>query len=74
MALTDTTSAAPLTLGKVLAAPFRAIGNGFVSLIENNSRIQQVDRLNALTDAQLAARGLKREDIVQHVFRDYMHL
>ena len=28
----------------------------------------QVDRLRALTDAELAARGLRRQDILLHVF------
>ncbi|MDA5556612.1 DUF1127 domain-containing protein [Shimia sp. MMG029] len=74
MALTDTTSAAPFALGKLLAAPFRAIGNGLIALAENNSRVQQIETLNAMSDAQLAERGLRREEIVRHVFRDYMHL
>lgn len=75
MALTDTTpSAAPLSLGAILAAPFRAIGNFMVAIMESNSRIQRVDALNAMSDEQLAERGLRREDIVRHVFGDYMHI
>lgn len=75
MALTDTThSVAPISLGKILATPFSAIGRFFVAIMENNSRIKRVDALNALTDEQLAKRGLRREDIVRHVFGDYMHI
>ncbi|TCL00409.1 uncharacterized protein DUF1127 [Shimia isoporae] len=75
MALTDTThSAAPISLGKIVAAPFHAIGRFFVAIMENNSRIQRVDALNAMTDEQLAERGIRREDIVRHVFGDYMHI
>ncbi|CUH54017.1 DUF1127 domain-containing protein [Shimia sp. R11_0] len=74
MALTDTHSSAPLSLGKILAAPFVAIGNFLVAMMENNSRVQHVQALNALSDAELAERGLKRDDIVAHVFRDMMHV
>ena len=75
MALTDTTpTSAPISLGKILSAPFRAIGSFFVAIMENNSRIKRVDALNAMTDEQLAKRGLRREDIVRHVFGDYMHI
>lgn len=75
MALTDTThSVAPISLGKIFAAPFNAIGRFFVAVMENNSRIKRVDALNALSDEQLAERGLRREDIVRHVFGDYMHI
>ncbi|MGR3635323.1 MAG: DUF1127 domain-containing protein [Shimia sp.] len=75
MALTDTThTTAPISLGKIFAAPFQAIGRFFVAIMESNSRIQRVDALNAMTDEQLAARGLRREDIVRHVFGDYMHV
>lgn len=35
-----------------------------------HARRDQIDALNALTDAQLEARGIKRSDIVAHVYRD----
>lgn len=38
----------------------------------SNPRLRQIERLSALSDEQLAARGLRREDIVRHVFRDVM--
>lgn len=72
MALTDTTTAAPISWGKIISSPFRAIGNFLVLIMENNSRVQLVERLNAMSDEQLAAKGIKRDDIVRYVFRDYL--
>ncbi|WP_299424899.1 DUF1127 domain-containing protein [uncultured Shimia sp.] len=74
MALTATHTTEHHALGHILTAPFRAIGNGLIAIMESNSRVQYVDRLNAMTDAQLEAKGIKRDEIVQHVFRDHMHL
>ena len=37
---------------------------------ENNPRLRLVKELQALSDAELAARGIKRADIVHHVFWD----
>ena len=51
-----------------------AIGNGFVSIAESNHRVRRVNRLSAMSDAELAARGLKREDIVRHVFSDVLYI
>lgn len=41
-----------------------------VSIGENNSRLRRVEFLNGLSDDELAARGIRREDIVRHVFAD----
>lgn len=37
-----------------------------------NARLEQVARLQTKTDAELAAMGLKREDIFRKVFRDFL--
>ncbi|WP_300520483.1 hypothetical protein [Aliiroseovarius sp.] len=58
----------------ILLAPFRAIGRFFILVMENNSRVQMVERLNAKSDAELAEIGLKRDEIVHHVFRDLYYL
>lgn len=55
-----------------IKAPFAFIGNFLVSLAETNVYIARIETLNAMTDEQLAERGLKREDIVRHVFADKM--
>lgn len=52
-----------------LAAKF---ARGFNRYIETLSRARELERLNALSDRQLADMGLRREDIVRHVFRDKM--
>jgi hypothetical protein len=57
---------------------FAQIGNGFltaiVAMAEANGRVDQVERLQALSDAELERRGIKREEIVHHVFRDVYYL
>jgi len=53
-----------------IAAPFRAFGRFLIVMAENNGRVKEVQYLSSLSDAQLAARGLKREDIARHVFHD----
>lgn len=59
-----------------LARPFQAVLNGigwfFVQSMENNSRLRQVDYLSSLSDDELADRGLTRDRIVHHVFKDVM--
>lgn len=55
-----------------LAAPFIALGNGLVALGEASSRQDEVKRLNALSDAELAKLGIDREGIVLYVFRDHV--
>jgi hypothetical protein len=34
---------------------------------------EEAQRLMALSDAQLARRGLKRDEIVSYAFRNHMH-
>lgn len=38
--------------------------------MEKHSRLDEVRRLEAMSDAELAARGILREAIVPYVFRD----
>ncbi len=62
---TDTYPKAPL---------LTRIAEGFASWMdsyaENHPRMRGIRALEAMSDAQLAKRGIKREDIVYHVFRD----
>ncbi|MBT0956421.1 DUF1127 domain-containing protein [Alphaproteobacteria bacterium KMM 3653] len=67
-----TTSHAPTPLLSVLAVPFRAVGNFFMAVAEASSLHHRVEKLSALSDEELAAKGLAREDIVSHVFRNYI--
>ena len=60
----------------------QASGNGvfakIVALLEKianlNGRVRQVEVLNSLSDEQLKARGLTRDQIVHHVFRDCYYI
>ncbi len=60
---------------------FAAIGRGFTVVFDTLARAAEINmtahrrveiasRLQAKSDAELAELGLKREDIVHHVFRD----
>ncbi|HBM60121.1 MAG TPA: DUF1127 domain-containing protein [Citreicella sp.] len=62
------------TSGSAFGRFFSAIGNALVAIGEANPRLRRVEALQRLSDEQLAARGLKREDIVRHVFRDVFYL
>ncbi|REC57308.1 DUF1127 domain-containing protein [Rhodosalinus sediminis] len=53
-----------------LSALFAAIGEFFTTVAASDRRLRQVDYLQSLTDAELAERGIRREEIVHHVFRD----
>lgn len=49
---------------------FTSIGDGIQAIIWANTAARQVDALMALSDAELANRGLKRGDIAKYVFSD----
>lgn len=43
------------------------------TMMENNPRLKRARRLQALSDAELAAIGIKRNDIVRIAFADVYH-
>lgn len=53
-----------------LSAFWAGLMRGFVAYREGHRRIDQVRRLQALSDAALAERGIARDRIVHFVFRD----
>ncbi|MCR9125770.1 MAG: DUF1127 domain-containing protein [Rhodobacteraceae bacterium] len=53
-----------------VGAALTSVGNAIVAISEANSKVRQAEALHALSDAELAARGLKREDIARYVFAD----
>jgi hypothetical protein len=65
-----TTHTSGIPLFGLIGRFFSAIGNGLVRIAEANSKVKQAEALNALTDAQLAERGMKRQDIARAVFMD----
>jgi uncharacterized protein YjiS (DUF1127 family) len=66
MATAAATQSAPAF--SVFLKPFVAFGNFLVTLAEQDSRLQAMRALNAMSDEELAQRGIKRDDIVQTVF------
>ena len=53
---------------------FASFGQGFNAYIEARSRRDQIERLQVMSDAQLAQLGVSRDNIVQYVFRDRIGL
>lgn len=49
-------------------------GHFLISIGENNCRVREADRLRALSDEELSRKGLRREDITRHVFRDMFYI
>ena len=78
--MADTTQISPsfLSLPGKLFAMLAGFGRGVsraLTIAQNASSIaQQVDRLNATTDAQLAAKGKTRADEVNRIFAKYNHI
>lgn len=57
-----------------LKTALKAIGTWCTAVAVARSRSDQLERLSAMSDTQLAEFGVKREDIVRYVFRDVYHL
>ena len=56
------------------AASLAKLGAWLEAFAEKHSRRDQIAFFNSLTDAQLAARGIRRDQIAHHVFRDKMYI
>ena len=54
--------------------PLPALARGFMALTEANALNSRVEKLNALSDEELARRGLTREQAVRDLFRDRYYL
>jgi len=65
MALTDIIKPSPLS---ALAAPFHALGRFLILLAESSSTMREIEKLNAMSDAELAERGTTREAAVRRLF------
>ena len=70
--MADITYTAPRR--SLFAGVLHAIGDFFTLITESNWRVREAERLQAMSDAQLAARGMRREDIARHVFRDLFYV
>ncbi len=58
----------------LLAKPFNALGKGLVALAEADTRYKKLNSLMAMSDAELAERGLKRDELVHHTFSDSYYI
>lgn len=70
MAYIATDAALNATPKGVVMRFFTAFGETLVLIGESNPRIRRIQALAALSDSELAARGLRREDIARHVLSD----
>lgn len=70
----DTRTMQQRTLRARIDAFFAGLGQGVNAYLERQSRIAEIERLAALGDDELAALGIERDRIVQHVFRDKFYI
>ena len=68
MAMTDLAPRASVSVLRILATPFVAFGKAIMAISESNAQVRRARFLMDLSDTELAARGLKRDEIIQHVF------
>ena len=66
-----TTTKPGFHLSTFLARPFVAVFNVLVAMAEAHPRMAQINKLNAISDAELAARGTTRADEVRRLFAHY---
>lgn len=70
MAQAPATRMSLMTLASVVADIFSGIYNAMVQVSEANAKVLRIKALYALSDDELAARDLQREDIVRLVMAD----
>jgi hypothetical protein len=73
MAYFNATNVLRPSLWSGILAFFHNLGNSIDLAASSNARMRQMEQLDALSDAELAAKGLRREDITRHVFRDFLY-
>ncbi len=74
MAYSATNFTASRSLSSILVAPFLAVGRGLVAMAEAGPRMEQIRKLNAISDEDLAAQGLNRADVVRKIFGNSFYL
>ncbi|MEH6645014.1 hypothetical protein [Sulfitobacter sp.] len=58
----------------LVVSMFTSIGTGLAKAAEASSRTRQVEVLQSKSDDELAALGIKRDDIAYHVFKDLFYV
>lgn len=72
MAVSTTHSRSLTALPGVVADIFTGIFDALVRVGEANTKVRQINALSALSDAELTARGLRREDIIRRVMGEWV--
>ncbi len=57
-----------------IAGFFSGFFSALVRVAESNTRVTEVEKLQSLSDEELAAKGIRRDDIVRHVYRDVLYI
>jgi len=70
---TTNISATPARLRDWIKSVGTALAVGFEAHAHRASRRDQIEVLEAKTDEELSLMGLRRDDIVQHVYRDLFY-
>ncbi|MDX1821741.1 MAG: hypothetical protein ACU0A4_16230 [Paracoccaceae bacterium] len=74
---TNLTHAQSETRARLMArvdAFFAALGQGMNAYMHRKSRMDEIEALNAKSDAELAEIGITRDDIPRYVFRDTFYI
>ncbi len=66
--MAHTTVNSPAASGGI-GAIFTSVFDWMIRVAENNSGVREAQALYALSDQELAARGLTRDEIAMHVFK-----
>lgn len=68
MSVASTNETFTHSLGHRITGLFTSIGHFFVALAEVSPQMKKLEQLASMTDEELAAKGMRREDIVKYVF------
>lgn len=60
--------------GNFIADMLNGLFEALARVGESSHRMKEINRLQAMSDEQLAARGLTRDGIAHHVFRDVYYV
>lgn len=72
MAISTAHTRSLTALPGVVADIFTGIFDALVRIGEANAKVRQINALSALSDAELAARGMRREDIIRRVMGEWV--
>ncbi|WP_146065175.1 DUF1127 domain-containing protein [Albidovulum inexpectatum] len=59
---------------QLLAAPFAALGRILIRIAESSRAMREIERLNQMSDEELAARGLTRDGEIRRIFAGQLYL